>query len=188
MRKHVLATVVSVAMAAMGSASAAKAAVYNYTFQSSDNLLTVTGTMTVDANNQITGMTGTISGLVNQTITGVVADPTFPTYSTSSDGAFWYNDLYVGGTQALDTYGPLITTAQNPTGYWNLWYNSPGNYSLYESVTPPGGGFYYAIQETGFLSVPAPEPGQGLPALLGLTALLACVRRGRAGPGLARGA
>jgi hypothetical protein len=64
---------------------------------------------------------------------------------------------------SFDVDGLLFTTAQNPGGYWNLWGNSPGNYSFWESA--PGAG--YAIQESGTLSVAA-VPELSTWAMLGL--------------------
>jgi hypothetical protein len=52
---------------------------------------------------------------------------------------------------SFDIDGVLFATAENPGGYWNLWGNSPGNYSLWESASP----YNYPIEESGTLSLAA---------------------------------
>ena len=52
---------------------------------------------------------------------------------------------------AFDIDGLLFTTTENGGGYWNLWGNSPGDYSFWESAGP----YNYPIQESGTLSVAA---------------------------------
>jgi hypothetical protein len=66
---------------------------------------------------------------------------------------FFYDNVYYPAGMPFDVNGLLFVTAQNPGGYWNLWGNSPGNYSLYESA-----GGSYPVEESGTLSVtPVPE-------------------------------
>jgi len=63
----------------------------------------------------------------------------------SRDGQFIYDNLYYAGQNpVLDVDGLLFTTAQNPSGYWNLWGNGPDNYSLWESTSGAG----YPVQAT----------------------------------------
>jgi hypothetical protein len=161
----------SIMLAAL-TAAPANAAVYTYDFESFDGMLSMTGDLTVDASDDVVSMTGDISGLVDQTISNVVADPSFPGAALSPDGSFIYDNLFYTSGQTLDVDGVLFTTAQDTTGYWNLWGNSPLNYSLYESIGPGN----YAIQESGTLSV-ASIPELSTWAMLGL---------GFAGLGLAR--
>ena len=52
---------------------------------------------------------------------------------------------------AFDIDGLLFTTTENGGGYRNLWGNSPGDYSFWESA----GAYNYPIQESGTLSVAA---------------------------------
>ena len=75
----------------------------------------------------------------------------------------------MAGNPHLDVDGVLFTTAQNPGGYWNLWGNGAGSYSLWESV--PGGG--YPIQESSEnLTVsPVPESPTWIMTLLGFAGL-----------------
>lgn len=88
-------------------------------------------------------------------ITGVTANPGFPSASYSPDGSFIDDNVYYPTGMTFDINGLLFVTAGNPGGYWNLWGNSPGNYSPYES----DGSYNYPIQENGTLSVAAaPEP------------------------------
>ena len=113
--------------------------------------MTAAGQITVNTAGEVTGVSGVITGLVDQTITGVAANPSFPGPAYSLDGSFIYNNLYHASGTPFDIDGLLFVTAQNPGGYWNLWENSPGNYSLWESV----GSYNYPIAESGNLSVTA---------------------------------
>jgi hypothetical protein len=159
--------------AAMGAALAfvsggAEAKVYNYDFTSTDSLLTAEGTFTVTGN-EISAITGVLSGLVSQVVNAVVPSTASSGYSTSPDGAFYYDNVFsITANPYLDIGGVLFTTVQNSGGYWNLWGNSPGNYSLFESV--PGQG--YAVQESGHLTVSAvPEPSTWVITLIGFAGL-----------------
>lgn len=100
-----------------------------------------------------------ISGLANQTISAVTPNPNFSRTAYSPDGSFIYDNLYHASGMPFDIDGVLFVTTQNPDGYWNLWGNSPGNYSLWESA----GSYNYPFEESGNLSVttaPEPSPGQ----------------------------
>lgn len=157
----------------------AEATVYNYDFTSTDGLLNAEGAFTVTGD-EITGVTGALSGLVTQTINAIAPSTALYGYSTSPDGAFYYdNVLSAAANPYLDIGGVLFTTTQNPGGYWNLWGNSPGNYSLFESA--PGRG--YPIQESGNLTVSAvPEPSTWAMLLLGFAGLgFAGYRRAKSG-------
>jgi hypothetical protein len=69
---------VSMTAALLLGVSTANAAVYKFTFDSSDARLTAAGQITVDTAGEVTGVSGAITGLVDQTITGVAANPSFP--------------------------------------------------------------------------------------------------------------
>ena len=175
MHKGLITTIAAMATAALFSVTTANAATYKFAFQSSDAELTATGEITVNAAEQVTGVSGVISGLVDQTIAAVTANPGFPSPSYSPDGLFIYNDVYYPTGMPFDVNGLLFVTAQNPGGYWNLWGNSPGNFSLYESA-----GGNYPIQESGTLSVtPIPEPSTWAMLALGFAALGFVGRRRR---------
>src|SRR5579863_706302 len=151
MHKTLRTMIASMAATMLLTASAANATVYKFTFESFDSEVTAAGEMTVNAADEVTAVSGEISGLVDQTIGAVTPNPNFSAAAYSPDGAFIYDNLYSKSGMSFDLDGLLFTTVQNPGGYWNLWGNSPGNYSLYEST--PGSG--YSIQESGTLSVAA---------------------------------
>jgi hypothetical protein len=181
MHKNLVTAISSLATIALLSITTVHAATYDFTFQSSGADLMATGQFTVDSADQITGVSGVISGLVDQTISAVTANPGFPNQSTSPDGMFFYDNLYHSTGLPLDVNGLLFVTTQNTGGYWNLWGNSPGNYSLYESA---GGSF--PIEENGTLSVtPVPELSTWAMLATGLAALGLVGRRRRASARLA---
>jgi PEP-CTERM motif-containing protein len=135
--------------AAMLTASAADASVYRFDYESAGDALTAAGAITVDASGEVTGISGTISGLIDETISGMVANPNFSGAALSPDGSFIYDNAFYSSGQPFDVYGLLFTT-KGMNGYWNLWGNAPGNFSLWESV-----GGYYAVQTTGGLTLAA---------------------------------
>ena len=135
----------------------------------------------VNTAGEVTGVSGGISGLVDQTISGVAANPSFPGSSYSPDGSFMFNNLYhTIGHAVRSSTASSSSRAQNPGGYWNLWGNSPGNYSLWES----SGSYNYPIEESGSLSVAAaPELSTWAMLALGFAGL----RSLAAGAGALRG-
>ncbi len=163
MHKTLTTMITSLATAMLLSASAANATVYKFTFEFFDSELVATGEITVNAADEVTAISGLISGLVDQTIGSVTPNPNFSGPAYSPDGSFIYNNLYHASGMAFDIDGLLFTTAQNPGGYWNLWGNSPGNYSLWESANS----YNYPIEESGALSVAA-APELSTWAMLGL--------------------
>jgi hypothetical protein len=178
MRKNIVTMIAAMLL----TVSTANAAVYKFTFESFDSELTAAGRFTVDAAGQVTGVSGAISGLANQTISAVIPNPNFATPAYSPDGSFIYNNQYHASGMPFDIDGLLFVTAQNPGDYWNLWGNSPGNYSLWESV----GSYNYPIQESGNLNVTAaPELSTWAMLALGFAGLGAVGRRRRRMPRLA---
>jgi PEP-CTERM motif len=185
MRKTLATTIATLATAILFTITAANAAIYKFTFESSDAELTAAGQFTVNAANEVTGVSGAVSGLTNQAISGVTPNPTFPSASYSPDDSFIFDNLYSSSGNAFDYSGLLFTTSGNPGGYWNLWSTAPGNYSLFESA----GSYNYPIQESGTLSVAAaPEPSTWAMLALGFAALGFVGRRrqhtGRLAPSL----
>ena len=112
--------------------SAANATVYHFTFDSPSE--SITGQLTVDtSDNEVTNITGTLSGVINDTINGFIANPSFPNPVALPGDAFIYDNVFYPGQDSLvDQYGFVFTTAGNPGGYWNLWSDASGDYSLYE--------------------------------------------------------
>jgi hypothetical protein len=153
-----------------------------FTFESFDSALTATGEFTVNADNEVTAISGQISGPTDQTIGSVTSNPNFPAPAYSPDGSFIYNNLSHPSGMAFDIDGPLFTTAQNPNGYWNLWGNSPGDYSLWESASP----YNYPIEESGTLSIVA-VPELSTWGMLGLGFAGLGVAGRRRAPGLPEG-
>jgi hypothetical protein len=174
MHKILTTMIASLATAMLFPASTANAAVYKFTFESFDSQLTAAGEITVNPADEVTAISGFISGVADQTISSVTSNPNFSGAAYSPDGSFIYNNLYHPSGLSSDIDGLLFATAQNPSGYWNLWGNSPGNYSLWESA----GHYNYPIQESGTLSLAA-VPELSTWAMFGL---------GFAGLGLARAA
>jgi hypothetical protein len=161
-------TLITMTAAMLFVVSTANAALYRFSFDSSDAELRATGEITVNAADEVTAVSGVISGLTNQTISAVTVNPSFPSPSYSADGSFIYNNVYYPTGMPFDVNGLLFTTVQNSGGYWNLWGNSPDNYSLWESA----GSQNYPIEESGNLSVIAtPELSTWAMMLLGFAGL-----------------
>ena len=151
---------------------AANATVYNFDFDLVSQDLDVSGQMTVNSQDEITAISGQITGSIDDIITGVVTDPNGASTAYSPDRQFIYDNVYYPGQDpVLDVDGLLFTTADNPSGYWNLWGNGPDNYSLWESVSGAG----YPVQATtGGVVVnvaAAPEPSTWAMLLLGFAGL-----------------
>ena len=172
MRKAFTSLVATLAIAAFLPASVANATVYSFTFSSFDGSLTATGQITVGAAHEVAAISGTMSGLVNQTISGTVAISASPPRSSartarSSTTTCSITPIRISNRRVGVHDGREHGRLLEPLG------NSPGNYSLWESV-----GGAYAVQETGRLTVAA------APELSTWAMLLA----GFAGLGLAGGA
>ena len=151
MRNTLTTIIASLATSMLLTASTANATIYKFTFESFDTDLKAAGEFTVNAPGEVTAVTGSIAGFVDETISSVTPNSNFPGAAYSSDGSFIYNNLYHSSGISFDIDGLLFATVQNPGGYWNLWGNSPGDYSLWESAGP----YNYSIQESGTLRVAA---------------------------------
>ncbi len=135
--------------------------VFDYTF----NIAPETGYGTLNTidlgNDQFLATAGSL------TVTGGADVGTYPLYpggpgfTQSPLGAFDYdNVLYVSTDPPLDMDGLLFTV---PGLEINIWGNSPGNYSFYDSTG--GGNYPTALTETGtFTLITAPGGGQTAPA------------------------
>jgi hypothetical protein len=176
MRKNLVTTIAVLATTMLLNVATANAAIYKFAFQSSDAELTASGELAVNAAGQVTGVSGVISGLVDQTINAVTPNPKFSSPAYSPDDSFIYNNVYYPSGMPFDVNGLLFVTAQNSGGYWNLWGNSPGNYSLWESASS----YNYPIQESGTLSVAAaPELSTWAMLAVGFAGLGVVGRRSR---------
>jgi len=151
MRNTLTTIIASLATSMLLTASTANATIYKFTFESFDTDLKAAGEFTVNAPGEVTAVTGSIAGFVDETISSVTPNSNFPGAAYSPDGSFIYNNLYHSSGISFDIDGLLFATVQNPGGYWNLWGNSPGDYSLWESAGP----YNYSIQESGTLRVAA---------------------------------
>ncbi len=145
-----VARLAGLAAAAMLTVSAAEASVYKFDYESVGDTLNATGEITVSASGKVTGISGTISGLVDETISGMVANPSFPGAAYSPDGSFIYDNVFYSSGQPFDVDGLLFTT-KSMNGYWNLWGNASGDFSLFKSV----GSYNYPVQTTGGLTLTA---------------------------------
>jgi len=154
------------------SASAAEAKLYSFTYDSFDGSLEASGEFDVDSSGEVTQISGAVTGLVNDAIAGIVPNPNFSSAAYSPDGSFIYDNLYSGGPQPLNINGLLFMTAAGG-GYWNLWGNSPTDYSLWQSA----GSYNWPIQTSGTLSVAAaPEASTWFMMALGFAALVAVAK------------
>ena len=158
--------------------SAANATVYHFTFDSPSE--SITGQLTVDtSDNEVTNITGTLSGVINDTINGFIANPSFPNPVALPGDAFIYDNVFYPGQDSLvDQYGFVFTTAGNPGGYWNLWSDASGDYSLYESNR--AGDYPITISGGNLDPTAVPEPSTWLMMLIGLAGVgSAAYRRSR---------
>jgi PEP-CTERM motif len=168
-KRNLATMIVSTTAVILATWSAANATVYNFTFNSPSE--SIVGQLTVDtSNNEVTDMTGTLSGAVNDTINGFIAGPSFPDPVSLPDDAFVYDNVFYPGQDSLvDQFGVVFTTAGNPGGYWNLWSDAPGDYSLYESNL--AGDYPIAISGGNMDPAAVPEPATWAMMLLGFVGL-----------------
>jgi hypothetical protein len=170
--------IASMTAAILATWSTANATVYNFTFNSPSE--SMVGQLTVDvSDNEVTNITGTLSGLVNDTINGLVVNSSLPSPVSLPDDAFVYDNIfYPGGDSLVDQYGVVFTTTGNPGGYWNLWSDAPGDYSLYESNL--AGDYSITINGGNLDPTAVPEPSTWVMMLVGLAGVgSAAYRRSR---------
>ncbi len=141
------------------------AAVFTYVFESFDTTVIASGTL--DATNQgggvylVTGMTGSVFG------SGVSPnpDPITGVAPLNPPGFTTDNLLYPASDPTLDVYGIGFYTASGLD--WNVWGNSPGNYTLYAY----DGGNYVVTQGGDFSVTAIPEASTWAMMLLGFGGL-----------------
>jgi len=113
-----------------------------------------------------------IGGAVDgDAITGLVANPNQPFSAISSDGLWQYDNVYFDGAQQLDLWGLLFTTASG--GEYNLYGNSPGNFTLYASHN----GQFGANSNGSFNIAAVPETATWAMVLFGFGAMGVAMRR-----------
>jgi PEP-CTERM motif-containing protein len=162
------------------AAPAAQATVYDYNFETNDDgpVASMIGTFTTAGPAtpyaEITGMTGTLYNSLD-TVTGVLPNPTWPAFTGNPGGEFFYTNTLYSTQPYLDNYGLGFTTADTPTGDWNLYGagGSPTVYGLFSTST--------SVDEFGTLTVTeVPEPSTWAMMALGFAGLsLAAGRRTR---------
>jgi hypothetical protein len=179
-KRNIVTMIASMTAVIVATWSTANATVYNFTFNSTSE--SIIGQLTVDtSDNEVTNITGTLSGIVNDTINGFIASPSFSNPVSLPGDAFIYDNVFYPSQDSLvDQFGVVFTTAGNPGGYWNLWSDAPGDYSLDESNLA---GDYPIIISGGNLDPTAvPEPSTWAMMLLGFAGLgFVGYRRGKRG-------
>lgn len=169
MKRATSALAATIFAALMSAISPASAKLYAFAYDSSDGSLKAFGQFDVNASGEVTQISGDITGLVNDAIVGMVPNPSVSGAAYSPDGSFIYDNQFQSGPQFLNIDGLLFTTAAEG-GYWNLWGNSPTNYSLWESA----GSYNYPVETSGTFSVAAaPEASTWLMMIVGFAALFA---------------
>jgi hypothetical protein len=177
-KRNLVAMIASMTAVILTTWSTANATVYNFTFNSPSE--SIIGQLTVDmSDNEVTNITGTLSGIVNDAINGFIASPSFPNPVSLPGAAFIYDNVFYPGQDSLvDQFGVVFTTAGNPGGYWNLWSDAPGDYSLDESNL--AGGYPIIISGGNLDPTAVPEPSTWVMMLVGLAGLgSAAYRRSR---------
>jgi PEP-CTERM motif len=177
-KRNIVTMIASMTAVIVATWSTANATVYNFTFNSTFE--SIIGQLTVDtSDNEVMNITGTLSGIVNDAINGFIASPSFSNPVSLPGDAFIYDNVFYPSQDSLvDQFGVVFTTAGNPGGYWNLWSDAPGDYSLDESNLA---GDYPIIISGGNLDPTAvPEPSTWVMMLVGLAGLgSAAYRRSR---------
>ena len=177
-KRNLVAMIASMTAVILTTWSTANATVYNFTFNSPSE--SIIGQLTVDmSDNEVTNITGTLSGIVNDAINEFIASPSFPNPVSLPGDAFIYDNVFYPGQDSLvDQFGVVFTTAGNPGGYWNLWSDAPGDYSLDESNL--AGGYPIIISGGNLDPTAVPEPSTWVMMLVGLAGLgSAAYRRSR---------
>jgi hypothetical protein len=160
--------------------SPAKADLYSFSFLSIDTFSTATGTFTTGAPNgpgfDITSISGSVTGPGGGSILGLIGgSAVYPGNIPSPSGAFIVdNILFPSSDPTLTTNGVLFTTGVG--NEWNMWGNSPNNYTLYKWES----GIGYTLTKDGNMSIaaiPEPEIYAMLAAGLGLMGFVARRRK-----------
>lgn len=173
-RKLLLASgmVFASAMASAGS--------YTFEFLANDNSYEIDGILTTEdvlnALNgyNIVGISGTVTGNGGGAIAALIANPNSPNPITQF-GYIYDNNFFPSLAPQLSTPGVLFETTTGSK--WNLWGNTPTDYTLHSYIdgTGPGTG---AQQIHGtFITTAVPEPESYAMMLAGLGLMGAIARR-----------
>lgn len=172
---------------ALLASTIASAGSYTFEFLANDGSYQVDGIFTTeDVLNvlngyNILGISGTVTGSDGGAITSLVANPNSPN-SVTQFGYIYDNNFFPSFAPQLNNPGVLFTTTSG--NKWNLWGNSPTDYSLHSYAftngNPSSGTNSLEIHGTFTTAVPEPESYAMMLAGLGLMVSIVRRRKNRA--------
>jgi len=116
----------------------------------------------------ILAVSGNVDG---DAITALLPNPNAPNPAISPDGLWQFDNVFFDAAQVLDTWGVVFSTASGTE--YNLWGNSPTNYTLYSSFNGQ-----FGISSSGSFDMGAvPESATWALMLFGFGAMGVAMRR-----------